>query len=112
KEGIKKGEVPSAEELLEHGVSWAAFESVLQGLKYLPKFINSLRRSKGNTVDKVNNIIKRVNLEETNPETLKNQIDKAITEVLPERPSMTKQQISEAKTAVQDLVKDLPKGNR
>src|SRR5690606_23948139 len=81
KEGIKKEELPSPEELLKYGAEWAVFETVLQSLGYTARFVNALRKSKGNTVDKVNSVIKKVNLQENNPETLKKQLDEAMNEV-------------------------------
>src|SRR5690606_32456766 len=69
------------EELLKYGAEWAVFETVLQSLGYTARFVNALRKSKGNTVDKVNSVIKKVNLQENNPETLKKQLDEAMNEV-------------------------------
>src|SRR5690606_32072849 len=108
KEGIKKEEMPTPQELLKYGAEWAVFETVLQSLGYTARFVNALRKSKGNTVDKVNSVIKKVNLQENNPETLKKQLDEAMNEVFAAEKPKPKAEVEGVKKAVEKPEK---KGN-
>lgn len=93
KEGFKTGELPSAEDLAKHGAAWAALETVLQGAGLLGRFISKMREAGGSTVEKVNELVSKINLEETNPEVLKQQLDKGLKEVFPERKQLKVEEV-------------------
>ena len=112
KEGFKTGELPSAEDLAKHGAAWAALETALQGAGYLARFISKMREAGGSTAEKVNELISKVNLEETNPEYLKAQLDKGIKEVFPERKQLSPEEIAAAKDKVYEEIGQLPEGNK
>jgi hypothetical protein len=112
KEGFKTGELPSAEDLAKHGAAWAALETVLQGAGLLGRFIAKMREAGGSTVEKVNELASKVNLQENNPEVLKEQLDKAINEVFPERKQLSPEEITAAKDKVYEEIVQLPEGNK
>ena len=112
KEGIKTGELPNAEDLAKHGAAWAALETALQGAGYLARFISKMREAGGSTVEKVNELLSKVNLQENNPEVLKEQLDKGIKEVFPERKQLSPEEIKSAKSEVYDQIEQLPEGNK
>lgn len=112
KETIKNGELPSAEDLTKHGAAWAALETALQGAGYLARFISKMRQAGGSTVEKVNELASKVNLNENNPEVLKEQLDKAINEVFPERKQLNAEEVTAAKDKVYEEIGQLPEGNK
>jgi hypothetical protein len=112
KEGFKTGELPSAEDLAKHGAAWAALETALQGAGYLARFISKMREAGGSTVEKVNELVSKINLEETNPEVLKQQLDKGLKEVFPERKQLSAEEVTAAKDKVYEEIVQLPEGNK
>ena len=112
KETFKTGELPSAEDLAKHGAAWAALETVLQGAGMLGRFISKMREAGGSTVEKVNELMSKVNLNENNPEVLKEQLDKAINEVFPERKQLSAEEVTAAKDKVYEEIGQLPDGNK
>lgn len=63
-ESVAKGEMPTQDEVLEHGVEWAALDALLQAAGTTGKFVSSLlKRSKSTGVsrkDLVNNVYREV----------------------------------------------------
>lgn len=76
-ESVAKGEIPEAEDLLEHGVEWAALDAVLQTLGLGGRFAaNLLRRSKETgasrreLINRVNKQIEELGLTGADPEVI------------------------------------------
>lgn len=81
KEAIQTGELPSAEELTKYAAEWAAFDAVLQSFGLAGRFAKLAKESGGNTANKINEVISKVNLKENNPEILKRNVEKGINDV-------------------------------
>jgi hypothetical protein len=71
-----------------------------------------MRQAGGSTVEKVNELASKVNLNENNPEVLKEQLDKAINEVFPERKQLSAEEVTAAKDKVYEEIGQLPEGNK
>jgi hypothetical protein len=113
RKGVKTGEMPTAEELATHARDWAAFESILVGLGKWGQLALAIKNSGGGKVmDKINQVISKVNLSENNPETLSKQIDSAITEVFADTKGLSKEAVAEIKSGAQKVVDALPEGNK
>lgn len=76
-ESVAEGEIPSAEDLLEHGAEWAALDALLQGAGFAGRFAKSLlSRSKATGIPRkdiingINSELKSSGVDMTNPEAV------------------------------------------
>jgi hypothetical protein len=112
KEGIKTGELPSAQDLVEHGASWALLDMALNSTGLYGRFASALKNQPGSPVKKLKELLNKVDLQEKNPEVLKQKLKTAIDEIVPEKAPLTKQGEARVKKEVQRLIDEMPKGNK
>jgi hypothetical protein len=112
KEAIKKGELPSAQDLVEHGASWALLDMALNSTGLYGRFASALKNHPDSPVKRINQLVEKVNLNENNPEILRQKLGTAIDEIFPERAALTKEAEASAKQEVLDYINEMPKGNK
>lgn len=83
-------QLPTGKQLATHFAEWALFDGVLRGLVNGGTYLSRLQQSR--SIKKINEVIKRVDLTENNPEKLSQQIQTALDEVIPESAVSAKKQ--------------------
>lgn len=121
-ESLAKGEMPTQDEVLEHGVEWAALDALLQTAGSTGKFVSSLlKRSKSTGIsrkDLVNNVYREVaesgvdmnNAEEVSAKVMEI-LEKPVTEeelIQGQRQKLTEESAGDVEKLAQETLKQEP----